>query len=272
MDETIKFVKASMKNILFIILLYPILVKSQGATVDSAGNLVGYSKTSTVDTGRTNIYSYFSTKAPLITPSFTTGFTIGGVAGSRKIPIGNGTNYVASTETYAVPGTSGNALISDGTNWAALNTRTNWTTFVVSGSDATTTSTTLVDITGLVSGALAASTKYEVECWLDVGTSAVTTGTGYGLQTNGTGAVGLVVALIMGTSTTNAMIEVTQSAPGAAQAGFLTTSSASGVIYIHGFVTTRSTGTITISCQHLKTTSGTSTSRVGSKMSIRLAN
>lgn len=51
------------------------------------------------------------------TPSFTTGFTIGGAATSRKIIVGNGTNFVASTETWAVPGTSGNVLTSDGTNW-----------------------------------------------------------------------------------------------------------------------------------------------------------
>lgn len=55
----------------------------------------------------------------IITPSFTTGFTIAGVATSRKIIVGNGTNFVASTETYAVPGTSGNVLTSDGTNWTS---------------------------------------------------------------------------------------------------------------------------------------------------------
>lgn len=55
----------------------------------------------------------------IITPSFTTGFTIAGSATSRKIIVGNGTNFVASTETYAVPGTSGNVMTSDGTNWTS---------------------------------------------------------------------------------------------------------------------------------------------------------
>lgn len=62
------------------------------------------------------------TKAGILTattPSFTTGFTIGGAATSRKIMVGNGTNFVPSTETYAVPGTSGNVLTSDGTNWTS---------------------------------------------------------------------------------------------------------------------------------------------------------
>lgn len=36
---------------------------------------------------------------------------------SRKILVGNGTNIVSSTETWATPGTSGKILISDGTNW-----------------------------------------------------------------------------------------------------------------------------------------------------------
>jgi hypothetical protein len=77
-------------------------------------------------------------------PDITTGFTIGGAAASGKILIGDGTKfapstatypssagvgntilksnatgYVGSTETYAVPGTSGNYMVSDGTNWTS---------------------------------------------------------------------------------------------------------------------------------------------------------
>lgn len=40
-------------------------------------------------------------------------------ATTRKIIVSDGTNWVASTETYAVPGTSGNVLTSDGTNWTS---------------------------------------------------------------------------------------------------------------------------------------------------------
>lgn len=53
------------------------------------------------------------------TPTFTTGIQIGGAAASRKMLVGNGTNFVPSTETWAVPGTSGNVLTSDGTNWTS---------------------------------------------------------------------------------------------------------------------------------------------------------
>lgn len=66
----------------------------------SSGALAVFSKTPTIET-----------------PSFTTGFTIGGVAATGTIPRGNGTNFVASAFTLAAPGTSGNVLTSDGTNW-----------------------------------------------------------------------------------------------------------------------------------------------------------
>ena len=61
----------------------------------------------------------FNSTPTIITPSFTTGFTIGGTAAAGTIPRGNGTNFVASTFTMAAPGTSGNVLTSDGTNWTS---------------------------------------------------------------------------------------------------------------------------------------------------------
>jgi hypothetical protein len=193
-------------------------------------------------------------------------------ATTRKIIVSDGTNWTASTETWPVATSTGATLVSDGTNWASTNTRENWTTFVVSGSDVTTTGQTLVDVTGLVSGTLTNSTLYEVQAWLYVTTSAVTTGTQYAIQTGGTGGAGVVEALVTGTTTTNAATSVTLSAPTTAAGTFLTTSGTAGVIYIHGFVTTRGSGTATISIQHVKPTSGTSTVKIGSKLQIRLAN
>ena len=38
-------------------------------------------------------------------------------ATSRKIIVSDGTNWIPTTETYAVPGAIGNLLVSDGTNW-----------------------------------------------------------------------------------------------------------------------------------------------------------
>lgn len=290
----------------------------------------------------------YATSPTITTPDFTTGFKIGSAAASGKIPIGNGTNYVASTptypnaastllkwirsdgtnfitststlaegnvtagkallsdgtnwvastptfpnasatsgkviksdgtnwtastETYAAPGTSGNFLQSDGTNWTANNPRLNWTSFVVSGSNATTTGQSLVDVTGLVSGTLTNSTLYEVEAFLNCTTSAVTTGTEYGIGAGGTGGAAVVVALLTGSSTSaTAVSNQGLAASATASTAMLTTSGQSGFIYIHGWVTTRGSGTATISIQHLKVTSGTSTVLIGSWFRYRLAN
>ncbi len=46
--------------------------------------------------------------------------TLPNTATNRKVMIGNATNWVESTETYAVPGaTAGNLMESDGTNWVS---------------------------------------------------------------------------------------------------------------------------------------------------------
>lgn len=55
----------------------------------------------------------------IATPSFTTGFTIGGAASSGLFIVGNGTNFVASTSTIptSAGATANKVLLSDGTNY-----------------------------------------------------------------------------------------------------------------------------------------------------------
>lgn len=55
----------------------------------------------------------------ILTPSFTTGFTIGGAAASGKFPVGNGTNYVASNSTIptSAGATANKVLLSNGTDY-----------------------------------------------------------------------------------------------------------------------------------------------------------
>jgi len=77
-------------------------------------------------TGTANVV--LSGTPTIATPNITTGFTIGGAAINRKIMVGNGTNFVPSTETYAIPGTSGNVLTSDGTNWVSAASTGGWAT------------------------------------------------------------------------------------------------------------------------------------------------
>jgi len=193
-------------------------------------------------------------------------------ATTRKIIVSDGTNWIASTELWPVGTGTGNTLISDGTNWVSQNTRENWTTFAVTGSNATTTGQALTDITGLTSGTLSNSTLYEVEAWLNVTTSAVTTGCQYAITGGGTGGAAVVQALLIGNSTGTTITTENIVASATGTAARLLTSGQSGMMYIHGWVTTRGSGTATISIQHLKVTSGTSTVLIGSKMKIRLAN
>ncbi len=56
----------------------------------------------------------------------------------RKIIVSDGTNFVASTETYATPGSSGNVMTSDGTNWtSAAPASTSFTWSTVTGTSQT---------------------------------------------------------------------------------------------------------------------------------------
>jgi len=58
---------------------------------------------------------------------------------------------------------TGGFIVGDGTNFTTLVTRGNYSSFAVSGADVTSTTQSLTDITGLVSGTLSNSTAYEVE-------------------------------------------------------------------------------------------------------------
>ena len=147
-----------------------------------------------------------------------------------------------------------------------------FTKLTVAGSDATTTGQALVDITGLVTGTLLASTLYEIHAVLFCTTSAVNTGTQYGVHAGGTGTVAVLDALITGTGTSSAAAQRTlDTIDVASVVSFLTAASVNGTIEIRGWVVTRSTGTPTLSIQHLKTTSGTSTVKIGSYFEYRVA-
>jgi hypothetical protein len=80
-------------------------------------------------------------------------------ATSRKIIVSDGTNWVSSTETYAVPGSSGNVLTSDGTNWTSATPASGGITFSVVTIDASFTSNTgvIANKAGLLTMTLPAS-------------------------------------------------------------------------------------------------------------------
>ncbi len=85
---------------------HPIQFSVDGGVTESARILTGLMVGTTTDPGAGKI-------------NVLTGYRIGNAAASGKILKGDGTNFIASTETYAAPGTSGNVLTSDGTNWTS---------------------------------------------------------------------------------------------------------------------------------------------------------
>jgi len=141
--------------------------------------------------------------------------------------------------------------------------------------DATTTGQSLVDVTGLVttSGDLAVSSRYKFHAVLSVSTTAVTTGTQYGVNitvsptnifANFTGpttvATNLQVMQTLGVNANNTATDATKA--------FLTTASETGCITVDGFFTTAAGAGPVFSIRHLKTTSGTSTVAIGSILEI----
>lgn len=197
-------------------------------------------------------------------------------------PNGNGSSLTGLTSSQVGLGNANNT--SDSAKPVSTATQTaldlkqdissnkgGWTELKVLGSNATTTGQVLVDITGLVSGALSNSTKYEIEAILDCTTTAVTTGIQYAVATGGTGGASVLNVVLTGTTTSTAATSQTLNTAGTASSAMLTTSGSAGLIFIKGFVTTRGSGTANISLQHLKVTSGTSTVKIGSVLRYRLA-
>lgn len=134
----------------------------------------------------------------------------------------------------------------------------------VMGSNATTTGQALTNIVGLTS-TLAINSVYEFEAVLSVSTSAVTTGTQYGVNYSVAG--GAIEAQITGALTSTASKTLRITALNTATSAFLTTSAQTGGVIIKGIITTgANAGNLTI--QHLKITSGTSTVFINSFLKV----
>lgn len=125
-----------------------------------------------------------------------TGYQIGGAASSGKILKANGTNFVASTETYAAPGTSGNVMTSDGTNWTSAAPSSGALTWAGgdsverSGNSTGADAITLSSVSGL---SLASGTPVELTFRVRRSTGATTTGR-WGLKINSTQVLSTGVA------------------------------------------------------------------------------
>lgn len=197
----------------------------------------------------TSLTSDLALKAPLASPAFTgtpTGIT------ATHVGLGNVTNESKAT-MFTNPAFTGTPTGIGIPVW-----------FRVTGSNATTTGQSLVTITGL-SASLLANATYEVECMLSVSTTAVTTGTGYGINYSAAGAT--IEGFVQGSSTSSADKTLRLSAFNTSSQAWLTTSAQTGGILIKSIVTVgANAGTLT--AQHLKVTSGTSTVFIGSYLKI----
>jgi hypothetical protein len=144
-----------------------------------------------------------------------------------------------------------------------------WTVTKVSGSDFTTTNTSLTDVTGLVTGTLSTATLYEFEAVLYVNSSS-TAGITIGVQQSGTGSGQIGVFTGTATSAAATGMAIGSNALNTASAACVLVAG-DGQITIKGFIKTGSAGSPTISIKVAKATSGTAKVYIGSKLRYRAA-
>lgn len=145
-----------------------------------------------------------------------------------------------------------------------------WLEYEVTSNDAY-TGQTLQDLAELVSAVLSPGARYEIEAKLMFSMSADATGMRIAIHGAGSGSAATALATVTATSNaqSNANTFVIPGVDISTGSTVLAATSVLGIIKISGFVTTRSGGSPTISLQHLKVTSGTSTCLPGSKMRLK---
>jgi hypothetical protein len=130
------------------------ITASQGSNTTALGSFssANLSTALTDETGGAGV-AVFASSPTITTPSFTTGFTIGGAAASGKFIVGNGTNYIASTSTIptSAGATANKVLLSDGTNYV-LSTPTFPNASATSGKFIRSDGTNWIASTGSASG------------------------------------------------------------------------------------------------------------------------
>ena len=194
-----------------------------------------------------------------------------GTNGTNGVTGATGPNNVTTSTTTNVTG----ILLGNGSVVSAATAGTDyeapWTRSHVSGSNATTTGSPLVNITGL-SFAATANTTYEIEAVL-IASSTTNPGCEYGINLSGSTSGAKTALIITGTSTAaNLGAAVAVNSFNSPSSALLTVSNPgiSGVVYIHGYVTTGSSAPGNITLMHLEAGSGVSTVYIGSVMKVRI--
>jgi hypothetical protein len=142
-----------------------------------------------------------------------------------------------------------------------------WDTAAVLGADQATSSAAFVDVPGL-SAALLANSVYEFEAMLNVLTSPDTTGIRYAVGFTGAGAAVVMQGIVPNTATNLITQWIAAFGTSFSTNPVMTIASQTGAATLRGFLTTAAAaGTLTV--QHLKVTSGTSTVRKGSGLRVR---
>lgn len=172
------------------------------------------------------------------------------VTAGAGIQVTNG----AGSITIANTGTGGNGY------WDSI--------ISVSGSDFTTSSTTLVDVTGLTFAA-ASGVRYEVECTLYGGGGASAAGVRTAIAFSGSNAASNTYFWTGPTSGTAATLACNALGTLTATSHW-TAANINTVMKLYAVIDTTSTGNITV--QAAKTTSGTATIYIGSNLKIRRLN
>jgi hypothetical protein len=204
------------------------------------------------DTGSTAGNRFLSTGDTVLAPNQSVVLRYDSTA-ARWRPLTTPTSY-ASADPLTLP-------LNDG----------GWSKYFVTGSDATTTLQTAVDVPGMTSGLLSTSTEYEIEVVARVATDATTTGTKYLFHMTGTGTPTINVCGSATSTSATAAANICVVAYDTATPAAMVAASLTGIVQFRGFFTT-GTGSPSITFQHTKVTSGTSTVFVGSWMRIRKAN
>lgn len=235
-------------------------------------DLTSIAALSTTSTGRGLLTASAATAAGL---GLTNGATIDSWGG-KTVPTGTvlGTSDTQSptNKTFDSTNTWNGAISATATYspdlTAVPNNTGGWKEYFVTSADFTTTSTTPAAITGLVSGTLSTSSRYEVEARLYIATDSGLTG--LKLAWTGTsGTAGTFVCNGPTTSATNAGVEALPiDTAGSTRLGY---ANGNGIYFMSGFIDTPGSGTPTISLEISKVTSGTATVKVGSVLRIRKA-
>ena len=127
-----------------------------------------------------------------------------GSATARKIIVSDGTNWLASTETYAIPGTSGNLLQSDGTNWASVAVPT-WNQSTTGSAATLTTARTIAGSSFNGSANITLANKYIIQGTADTGLTGAqflgALGTGIVKNTTTTGVLSIATGADLPTMT-----------------------------------------------------------------------